>query len=103
VHGPPPLREVFGAVEHRVLGKGRLCGDEVGALLQRTRKAKKIATMIKISEKERSIQPPGWSEELVGKGEALTRFMVPSLGSIDRSRDGGHEYDAFTMACATQW
>lgn len=98
---PPPLRSGLGVVEYHVLGKRRLCRDEFSTLQLRTRKQKK-SSMIKISEKKRSIQPPGWSEELVGKGEALTNFSVPLLGSMGRSHGGGHEYDTFSTASATR-
>jgi hypothetical protein len=40
--GPPPLRSGLGAVENRILEKGRLRGDEVGALQLKTKKAEKI-------------------------------------------------------------
>jgi hypothetical protein len=40
--GPPPLCSGLGVVENRVLGKGRLRGDEVGALQLKTKKAEKI-------------------------------------------------------------
>jgi hypothetical protein len=32
----------------------------------------------------------------------LTSFTVPSLGSMGKSRDGDHEWDAFPMATDTR-